>query len=71
MTAVTIYINGTPVTRDVPADLALIDFLQEDLGLTGTKLCCGIGVCRACTVAVRRVESSVAVPVLVWGHRPA
>jgi aerobic-type carbon monoxide dehydrogenase small subunit (CoxS/CutS family) len=64
MTAVTIYINGTPVTRDVPDDLALIDFLQEDLGLTGTKLWRGIGVCRACTVAVKRVESSVAVPVL-------
>lgn len=32
----------------------LIDYLHEDLGLTGTKFCCGIGVCRACTVAVRK-----------------
>jgi aerobic-type carbon monoxide dehydrogenase small subunit (CoxS/CutS family) len=39
--------------RAVPADLALIDLLHEDLGLTGTKYGCGIGVCRACTVAVR------------------
>ena len=32
----------------------LIDALHERLGLTGTKLACGIGICRACTVAVRR-----------------
>ncbi len=30
----------------------LLEFLHDDLNLTGTKLCCGIGVCRACTVAV-------------------
>jgi len=62
--AVTIHINGRPVTRDVPTDLALIDFLQEDMRLTGTKLCCGIGVCRACTVAVRRTPVSLAQPLL-------
>ncbi len=28
----------------------LIDFLRVDLGLTGTKECCGVGVCGACTV---------------------
>lgn len=62
--AVTIHINGHTVKREVPQDLALIDFLQENLGLTGTKLCCGIGVCRACTVAVRRSPQSVAEPLL-------
>ena len=30
----------------------LLDFLHEELNLTGTTLCCGIGVCRACTVQV-------------------
>ena len=29
----------------------LLDFLHDDMNLTGTKLCCGIGVCRACTVS--------------------
>ena len=62
--SITIYINGQKVQRDVPDDLALIDFLQEDLGLTGTKLCCGIGVCRACTVAVRRTPQSLPQPLL-------
>ena len=48
-------VNGQWVTA--PANLSslpLVDFLQEELGLTGTKFGCGIGVCRACTVAVRR-----------------
>ena len=61
---ITIHINGQTVQREVPDDLALIDFLQEDLGMTGTKLCCGIGVCRACTVAVRRTSQSLAQPLL-------
>jgi aerobic-type carbon monoxide dehydrogenase small subunit (CoxS/CutS family) len=50
--------------KDVPADLPLIDFLAEDLGLTGTKLCCGIGICRACTVILHRVPGAVPVPIL-------
>lgn len=47
-------INGKAVTR--PAEdgsLLLLDVLHEQLGLTGTKFGCGIGLCRACTVAVR------------------
>ena len=44
--------------REELAELPLVDFLQEDAGLTGTKFCCGIGVCRACTVAVRRFQDA-------------
>ncbi|MFD9048209.1 2Fe-2S iron-sulfur cluster-binding protein [Streptomyces zaomyceticus] len=39
--------------RQVPGDMSLVHFLHEDLGLTGTKIGCSIGECRACTVAVR------------------
>jgi aerobic-type carbon monoxide dehydrogenase small subunit (CoxS/CutS family) len=47
-------VNGKPVTRPPEdAGLLLLDVLQEYLGLTGTKLGCGIGQCRACTVAVQ------------------
>lgn len=47
-------INGQPVTASAEdADMALVDFLHEREGLTGTKFCCGIAVCRACTVASR------------------
>lgn len=37
----------------VPADMPLVHYLHEVLGLTGTKIGCSIGECRACTVAVR------------------
>lgn len=37
---------------EVPADRLLIDLLRDDLGLTGTKEGCGVGVCGACSVLV-------------------
>jgi len=40
---------------DIDGDLKLVDFLRQEVGLTGTKFCCGIAVCRVCTVAVQRV----------------
>ncbi|HYD99080.1 MAG TPA: 2Fe-2S iron-sulfur cluster-binding protein [Alphaproteobacteria bacterium] len=48
-------VNGRRLpAMEVEPDLPLLSLLQDELGLTGTKFCCGIGVCRACTVAVRR-----------------
>jgi aerobic-type carbon monoxide dehydrogenase small subunit (CoxS/CutS family) len=58
------HVNGKPVDTQVPTDVPLLDFLQEELGLSGTRLCCGIGVCKACTVAARRVPTSQAQPML-------
>ncbi|HEX2765371.1 MAG TPA: (2Fe-2S)-binding protein [Candidatus Limnocylindria bacterium] len=43
-------LNGTPVTATVPADRTLLDLLRTDLGLTGTKEGCSVGVCGACSV---------------------
>ena len=45
-------VNGVSVEREVATDHLLIDFLREDLGLTGTKENCGIGVCGACSVLI-------------------
>lgn len=45
-------INGHDVDLDISPDRLLIDLLRIDLGLTGTKESCGIGVCGACTVLV-------------------
>jgi xanthine dehydrogenase YagT iron-sulfur-binding subunit len=46
-------LNGTPVgPLDVPEELSLLEVLHEYVGLTGTRLACGKGVCRACSVIV-------------------
>lgn len=49
---------------DYPGETLLIDFLGEELGLTGTKFCCGIGVCKACTVVLHRTPEAEPVPIL-------
>ena len=49
---ITLTVNGTPVRRRVQARQHLVDFLREELGLTGSHLGCEHGVCGACTVRV-------------------
>jgi carbon-monoxide dehydrogenase small subunit len=49
---ITLTVNGTQVTRRVEPRQHLVDFLREDLGLTGSHLGCEHGVCGACTVRV-------------------
>lgn len=46
-------LNGQKVIDTVSQDLSLADYLQEHKNLTATRVCCGIGICRACTVAVK------------------
>lgn len=43
-------LNGEAVDRVVPAERLLIDLLRQDLGMTGTKDGCSIGVCGLCTI---------------------
>ncbi len=43
-------INGKLVDIDVDDSTPLLWVLREQLGLTGTKYSCGIGLCGACTV---------------------
>jgi aerobic-type carbon monoxide dehydrogenase small subunit (CoxS/CutS family) len=52
-------LNGERVTRSgIDGDMMLVDFLREEIGLTGTKFCCGIAVCRVCTVSLARVPGA-------------
>jgi isoquinoline 1-oxidoreductase subunit alpha len=52
MPAFTFTVNGSPVTVDAPADLAMLWVLRDRLGITGPKYGCGVGVCKACTCHV-------------------
>jgi aerobic-type carbon monoxide dehydrogenase small subunit (CoxS/CutS family) len=45
-------INGREVQAEVEPYKTLLDFLREDLRLTGTKRSCDVQVCGACTVLV-------------------
>ncbi len=48
----TLTINGKQVDIDVDASTPLLWALREQLGLTGTKYSCGIGICGSCAVHV-------------------
>ena len=50
--AIALNVNGEPVRADVEPRKTLVDFLREDLGLTGSHVGCEHGVCGACTVRV-------------------
>jgi len=45
-------VNGRGVERDVAPQELLLDFLRDELGLTGAKRSCEVQVCGACTVLV-------------------
>ena len=49
---ISVTVNGEPVTSRVEARKSLVDFLREDLMLTGSHVGCEHGVCGACTVRV-------------------
>ena len=67
----TLTVNGSAVTRRIPARQHLIDFLREDLGLTGSHTGCEHGVCGACTVRVdgRIVRGCLMLAVQADGRR--
>jgi carbon-monoxide dehydrogenase small subunit len=43
-------VNGEHISARVEARMTLVDFLREDLALTGTHIGCEHGVCGACTL---------------------
>jgi carbon-monoxide dehydrogenase small subunit len=58
-------VNGTRRAIEVAPHHTLLDVLRDDLALTGTKECCLVGECGACTVIVdgRSVDSCLVLAV--------
>lgn len=50
--AIRLTVNGLPRQADVAPQRTLLDLLRDDFGLTGTKECCLVGECGACTVSL-------------------
>ena len=49
---ITLTVNGETVRESIEPRKSLVDFLREDLGLTGSHVGCEHGVCGACTVRI-------------------
>ncbi len=47
---ITVTVNGVPYEREVEPRLLLVQFIREELGLTGTHIGCDTSYCGACTV---------------------
>lgn len=63
-------VNGKRHELKVPTNRLLIDCLRYDLGLTGTKEGCSVGVCGACTVLMdgEMISSCLALAVFADGR---
>ncbi len=48
----TFTLNGEQRTCAIPPERLLVDLLRDELGVTGAKVGCGIGICGACSVLV-------------------
>ena len=69
--AIEVEVNGARRTAQVPARLSLVDWLREELRLTGTHVGCEHGVCGACSVMLDgdAVRSCLMYAVQADGHR--
>lgn len=52
MTRIELTVNGAPVAAEVADQELLLDFLRDQLDLTGAKRSCDVQVCGTCTVLV-------------------
>jgi len=67
---VALRVNGEDREADVEPRRLLVDLLRDDLGLTGTTVGCGHGVCGSCTVLLdgTAVRSCLVLAVQADGH---
>lgn len=69
--AIVVEVNGVSRRANVPARLSLIDWLRDELRLTGTHVGCEQGVCGACSILLdgEPVRSCLMYAVQAHGHR--
>ncbi len=67
---VTLNINGDDYTKVVKANTLLVNFLREEINLTGTKKGCELGDCGSCTILMdgKPVNSCIVLAVEAEGH---
>lgn len=71
MPTINVTVNGTRYQENVPERLLLVDFLRDQLALTGTHVACTYeGVCGACTIHLdgEAVKSCLLLAVQADGH---
>ena len=68
---VEVEVNGKTRSSQVPARLSLVDWLRDELRLTGTHVGCEHGVCGACSVMLdgEAVRACLMYAVQAHGHR--
>ena len=65
MERLNVTVNGKFMSVDVDPSIRLVDFLRDNLFLTGTKIGCGKGECGACTVIMNgKAVTSCIIPVM-------
>ncbi len=62
-------VNGKPYSVKVEPRLLLVDFLRDDLDLTGTHVGCDTSYCGACTVLLNGVSVKSCTVFAVQAHR--
>jgi carbon-monoxide dehydrogenase small subunit len=69
--AIEVEVNGKRRAAQVPARLSLVDWLRDELRLTGTHVGCEHGVCGACSVMLdgEAVRACLMYAVQAHGHR--
>jgi carbon-monoxide dehydrogenase small subunit len=69
--AISVEVNGRRRAATVPARLSLVDWLRDELRLTGTHVGCEHGICGACSVMLdgEAVRACLMYAVQADGHR--
>ena len=70
MAKISLIVNGNPVTANVDPRTLLVQFLRENLRLTGTHVGCDTSQCGACVVHIdgKAVKSCTTLTVMADGH---